>query len=83
MPSHPGMANSGPARAIRRPIIFWRMGAAGHNLWRAVRWPLLVLAIAGVGIGGGDCLIQCAGQAEGRCHWDPVTDLTILGRGLL
>jgi len=23
----------------------------GRNLWRAVRWPLLVLAVAGVGIG--------------------------------
>ena len=38
------------------------MGAAGHNLWRAVRWPLLVLAIADVGIGVATALDRTAAR---------------------
>jgi hypothetical protein len=33
-----------------------------HDLWRAVRWPLLVLAIAGVGIGVATALDQTAAR---------------------
>ena len=33
-----------------------------HDLWRAVRWPLLVLAIAGVGIGAATALDQTAAR---------------------
>jgi hypothetical protein len=34
----------------------------GRNLWRAVRWPLLVLAVAGVGIGVAAVLDQTAAR---------------------
>jgi hypothetical protein len=33
-----------------------------RHLWRAVRWPLLVLAVAGLGIGGAAVLDQTAAR---------------------
>jgi hypothetical protein len=38
------------------------MMRAGNDLWRAVRWPLLVLAIAGLGIAVATVLDQTAAR---------------------
>jgi hypothetical protein len=46
------------------------------DLWRAVRWPLLVLAIAGVGIGVATALDRTAAREWGLTIGGPA--LTVL-----